>query len=93
MEKLNAWKFGAVLSITSIVNYILCTIIWVAFTEPSISFLNALFHGLDFRKLITDSPFSLSAFLYALVVLAVAAYVLGFIFANVRNWLRPYSRG
>ena len=51
--------------------------------------LNALFHGMDFRKIYSIAPFSFTSFLYVLVVLAGWAYVLGAIYAVVRNWLAP----
>jgi cytosine/uracil/thiamine/allantoin permease len=90
MEKLNPWKFGAVLSVTVLINYILCTIFWYAFTGPAIDLLNALFHGLDFRKLqMVAAAFSVAGFAYALIVLMVWAYLVGAIYALVRNWLRP----
>lgn len=87
MSKINPWIYGAVLSITVVINYALCTIFWLAFTEPSIEFLNALFHGMDFRKIYALTGFSPGDFLYVLVIFAVWAYVLGVIYAAVRNLL------
>jgi len=90
MEKHNPWTFGAALSLTVGISYVLCTIGWVNFTGPAIDFLNALFHGLDFRKLqMVAAPFSVPGFVYALIVLMVWAYVVGAIFVLVRNWLLP----
>jgi hypothetical protein len=47
MVKLNPWKFGSVLSLTVLINYILCTVFWVAFPGPSLDLINGLFsrHG------------------------------------------------
>ena len=87
MTKLNPWKFGVVLSLTVGIGYVLCTIVWVSYTGPAIDFLNALFHGLDFRKLQMGSAFSVSNFGYALVVMMVWAYLIGAIFAALRNLL------
>ena len=87
MEKLNPWKFGAVLSLTVLINYILCTIFWYAFPGPSLDLINGLFHGMDFRKIFAAAPFSAGTFLYVLIVLAVWSYVLGAIYATVRNLL------
>jgi glycopeptide antibiotics resistance protein len=89
MIKLNPWKFGAVLSVTVCINYILCTVLFISFPQPSMDFLNALFHGADFRKLYAGTPFPTGWFVYALFVLAAWAYVLGAIYALVRNWLQP----
>jgi hypothetical protein len=89
MEKLNPWKFGAVLSVTVLINYILCTIFWYAFPGPSLDLINGLFHGMDFRKLYVATPLSAGTLLYVLIVFAAWSYVLGAIYALVRNWLRP----
>ena len=85
MIKLNPWTFGAVISITVVINYILCTMFWYAFTGPAIKFLNILFHGMDFTKIYASTTFSPGDFLYVLIVFAVWAYILGAIYAVVRN--------
>lgn len=85
MNKLNPWIYGAVFSITLVINYTLCTVFWFVFTEPSIKFLNILFHGMDFRKIYAAATFSPGDFLYVLILFAVWAYVLGVIYAMVRN--------
>ena len=87
MTRLNPWTFGAVLLLTVVVSYILCTLFWYSFTGSSMELLNALFHGMDFRKIYTPSPFTLSSFIYVLAVLAVWAYVVGVVFAAIRNLL------
>lgn len=87
VTKLNPWTFGAVLSITVVVSYILCALFWYSFTGPSIEFLNALFHGMDFRKIYPAAPFAVSSFLYVLAVLAMWAYVFGAVYATIRNVL------
>jgi hypothetical protein len=87
MTKLNPWIYGGVLSITVVINYALCTIFWFAFTESSIKFLNALFHGMDFRKIYAATTFSPGDFLYVLIMFAVWAYILGAIYAVMRNLL------
>jgi hypothetical protein len=92
MNKLNPWTFGAVLSITVVINYVLCTVFWLVFTEPSIKFLNVLFHGMDFRKIYAVTTFSPGDFLYVLVVFAAWSYVLGAVYAVVRNLLLGGSK-
>ena len=87
MTKLNPWTFGAVLSITVVANYVLCAIFWYSFTGPSLELLNSLFHGMDFRKIYAAAPFSISSSLYVLAMLAAWAYVVGAIYAAVRNLL------
>ena len=90
MEKLNPWKFGAVLSLAVGINYVLCSIVWMTWTERSIDFLSALFHGLDFHKLQVVGTFSLSSFVYALAAFMIWVYAIGAIYALIRNWLQPH---
>ena len=89
MNKLNPWTFGAIVSITVIVNYILCAIFWYAFPGPSLDLINGLYHGMDFRKIYVATPFSAGTFAYVLVVLATWSYVLGAVYATIRNRLKP----
>ena len=89
MRRLNPLKFGAVLSLTVGINYALCAIFWALWTDRAIDFLNALFHGLDFRHMQAAGGFNLTGFVYALIVLLVWAYVVGVVFALVRNWVNP----
>lgn len=89
MNKLNPWRFGVVLSITVSVNYVLCTIFWYSFNGPSLKFLNALFHGMDFNKIYASTALSLGDFLYVLIVLSIWAYVTGVIYALIRNRVQP----
>ena len=87
MTKLNPWTFGAVLSATVVVSYVLCALFWYSFPGLALEFLNALFHGMDFRKIYAATPFSVGSFLFVLAVLAVWAYALGLIYAAIRNLL------
>lgn len=93
MTNLNPWKFGAVLSLTVSINYMLCAFFFITFPQPSIDFFNALFHGMDFHQIYVGMMFSPGSLAYALLVLAVWSYMLGVIYALVRNWLRPGATG
>lgn len=87
MQTLDPWRFGAAFAVTVAVGYAVCTLLWMSFTGPAIAFLNALFHGLDFRPLATGAGFSLLAGLYATAVLTVWAFLIGALFAVIRNRL------
>lgn len=64
--------------------YGLCTLVWLAAPGPFMSFMNSLFHGLDFTTMQKAGSFALSGFLGALAVLAVWAFMAGTFF----GWLR-----
>ena len=83
MHTLIPWRFGVAFALTVVIGYAVCTLFWVAFTDPAIGFLNALFHGLDFRKLAAGGGFSFGAAIYAAVVLGVWAFLIGVLFALV----------
>lgn len=87
MHALVPWRFGATLALTVVIGYAVCTVVWVAFADPAIAFLNALFHGLDFRRLATGGGFSIGGAIYAAGVLAVWAFLIGALFALVHNRL------
>lgn len=86
MEKMNPWRTGAALAVTVAIGYAACTAIFVAFPDASATFLNALFHGLDFRKLQPPAGgFSLAGFGGAAAILAVWGFLIGAVFAAIRN--------
>ncbi len=85
MVKMNPWKTGIALAVTMAVSYIVCAVLYNVWPERGLDFLNALFHGLDFRKLETATPFRISIILYPLTVLVVWGFVVGALFAFIRN--------
>lgn len=87
MQTLDPWRFGAAFALTVAIGYAVCTLLWVNFTGPAIAFLNALFHGFDFRPLATGSGFSLPDGMYATAVLTVWAFLIGALLAAIRNLL------
>jgi hypothetical protein len=89
MRTLVPWRFGAAFALTVMAGYAVCTAIWLLFTEPSIAFVNALFHGLDFRRLHVGGTFAFSSWLFALAVLSAWAFLMGALFAQVHDWLTP----
>jgi hypothetical protein len=86
MERMKTWRTGAALAVTVAIGYAACTAIFVAFPDASAAFLNALFHGLDFRKLQPPpGGFSLAGLGWAAAVLALWGFVIGALFAAIRN--------
>ncbi len=81
----HAIRTGIALALTVGIGYSSCTLVFWLWPEAAATFMNGLFHGLDFRKL-QSSPdlFSFGSFLYALVVIMVWAFALGVIY----DWLR-----
>lgn len=78
------WKTGFTLALTMAFSYTLCAALYALWPEQGIDFLNALFHGLDFRRLITPQLFTLQMFVGPLFVLATWGFVMGTVF----EWLR-----
>jgi len=88
MNRLNPWSTGVALAVTVVTAYAICALIFVVFPDASANFMNALFHGLDFRKLQPAAGgFSLSGFGVVAAVMAAWAFVVGSIFAGVSNLL------
>lgn len=75
---------GAALATTAGVGYAACAVVFYLFPDAAVNFMNALFHGLDFRKLQAGPTlFSFGPFLYALVMMMAWAFGLGAIFGWV----------
>ena len=80
----SAMRTGSALAITVGVGYAACTFVFWLWPEAAANFMNALFHGLDFRKLQSGAAlFNFGSFVYALVVMMVWAFGLGTLF----GWL------
>ena len=81
---------GVALAITVGIGYAACALAFRAAPDAAMTFMNALFHGLDFRRLQSGSaPFDFSSFSYALVVAVAWAFVFGALFGWIVNRLRP----
>ncbi|RQS56635.1 DUF5676 family membrane protein [Burkholderia sp. Bp8984] len=81
------FKTGATLSATVVLFYVLCTLVWMALPGPFMNFMNALFHGLDFRRLQTREPLSWWFVVYPALVFAVWFFAAGAFFAWLYNRL------
>ena len=84
MAIVNPVRTGKALAVTVGIGYTACTLVFWLWPDAAAYFMNALFHGLDFRKLQSGPlPFNFGAFLYALVPLMAWAFALGAIYAWV----------
>lgn len=81
---------GVALAITVGIGYTACALVFRAAPDASMTFMNALFHGLDFRKLqVGPTPFEFGSFSFALFVAIAWAFVLGAVFGWIVDRLRP----
>jgi hypothetical protein len=65
-----------------------CALLFLAFPGLATSFLESLFHGLQFRRLQSaGEPFSFAGFGLVAVALFVYAFAVGWLFAAIRNML------
>ena len=84
MKRTNTFGTGAAFAATVGIAYAACTLLFWMWPETAANFMNALFHGLDFRRLQAGSSlFSFGSFLYAEAVMVGWAFVLGSLF----GWL------
>ncbi|MCW5658798.1 MAG: hypothetical protein KIT60_13925 [Burkholderiaceae bacterium] len=79
-------RTGIALAVTVALFYSLCTLAWLVAPGPFMAFMDSLFHGLTFAPLLKlkASSFSLSGFVWALLVMSVWAFLAGTFF----GWLR-----
>ncbi len=80
-------RTGIALAITTGVFYALCALVWVLAPGPFLSFMNNLFHGMDFTSMVQPRPFAWLGFLAALLVLSTWALLAGAFFAWLLNRL------
>lgn len=78
---------GTELAATVAVFYKLYMLVAVLWPAQFIGFMNALFHGIDFRLLQTAELHPWRAFLYALTVIVVWVFAIGAFFAGAHNAL------
>jgi hypothetical protein len=83
---MNPVRAGATLAVTVAIAYAACAAVFWIWPEASAQFMNALFHGLDFRKLRGDpGTFGFASFGYALVGITVWAFLVGCLFGWLAN--------
>ena len=82
-------RFGAALAATVAIGYAACSVVFWLWPEAAATFMNSLFHGLDFRKLQSGPAlFDFGSFVYALIGITIWAFGLGAVF----GWLSGRSR-
>ena len=74
-------RTGFALAITVGLFYALCALVWALAPDPFLSFMNNLFHGMDFSGMVRPRPFAWPGFLSALLVLSAWALLAGTFFA------------
>ena len=88
-QRLRPLLVGTSLAVTVAIGYTLCTAAWAIWNEAALDFLNALFHGLDFRKiLLPHREYGLWLFAYPLVVVSIWAFLVGALYSVINNVLR-----
>ena len=80
-------RTGIALAITVGLFYALCALVWVLAPGPFLSFMNNLFHGMDFSSMVQPRPFAWPGFLTALLLLSTWALLAGVFFAWLLNRL------
>lgn len=86
--KLRPFALGLAFALTIAIMYTVCTVAWVMWQAPALDFLNAFFHGLDFRRLVeTGSRFDFRTFLFPLAVLSLWDFITGVLFGVIGNAL------
>lgn len=91
--RLRPFVLGSTLALTIAIMYTLCAAVWVIWHEEALDFLNALFHGLDFRKIpLPESAYSPSLFVVPFAVLTAWGFIAGMLFAAAYNLLQPREK-
>jgi hypothetical protein len=79
---------GTTFAITIAIAYSVCTLVFWAWPQAAASFMNGLFHGLDFTRLQTPpGSFGFELFVYGVIVLTIWAVALGALFGWISGRL------
>ena len=89
MQTENPWRTGITAALTLAISYTVCALAYALWPEQGINFLNGLFHGLDFGKLVIATPFTFLAFFFPLLVLSIWGFAVGALF----TWLHRILHG
>lgn len=74
-------RTGIAFAITVAAFYALCALIWLLAPGAFLSFMNNLFHGMDFSGMVQPRPFSWTGFFMALIILSIWALFAGAFFS------------
>jgi hypothetical protein len=88
----NPLRTASTFAVTVAIAYAACTFVFWLFPQAAASFMNGLFHGLDFRRLQDGaSLFSFGGFLFALLGITGWAFLLGMLFGWLQGRVRAPS--
>ena len=88
-QKLPPVVLGGALALTIVIMYSLCAVAWAVWHEAALDFLNALFHGLDFRKIqAAQNTFTVSMLFIPMLVMAAWSFATGMLYAVIYNYFR-----
>ena len=93
MRSVKWFVSGGSLAVTVGAGYTACALVFWIWPESAINFMNALFHGMDFRRLQAGPTlFDFNAFAYALVIFMGWAFLLGALYAAASQALDARRR-
>ena len=81
-------RTGIALAVTVGVFYALCALAWVVAPGPSLSFMNNLFHGMDFTSMVRPGPLAWEGFFSSLITLCAWALAAGSFFGWLQHRLK-----
>ena len=80
---------GSTRALTIAIMYTVCAAAWAIWHEAALDLLNALFHGLDFRRIqLPPQAYSSGMFFLPLAVMTGWGFVTGALYAMLYNLLR-----
>ena len=84
-DKLNPKVVSLSLVSISVIVSLVCALLIAIFPEATLKFFGSIFHGIDMTKIAT--PITLSGVLIGLIAIVIVAFVTGWLFAIIYNYL------
>lgn len=85
MEKLNPWRTGIAVALTTAIVSTVCAVFVYLFPDGTIAFVNSWWHGLDLAVLQANRPWTVGDFLFGLFNATLTGFMVGALFAWCRN--------
>lgn len=94
MTRLNPWRTGIAVALTSAITSIVCAAVVYVFPDGTVAFVNSWAHGFDVAVLQSDKPWTLGGLLLGTFNVALTGFLVGALFAWCRNLTagRPAAR-
>ena len=93
MDKLNPWRTGIAVALTTAIVSIVCAAAVYLFPDGTVAFVNSWTHGLDLAALRSGEPLTLGGVVLGVFNVSLTGFLIGALFAWCRNLTAARPQG